>query len=117
MIIVSGAAGFIGSCLIGKLNSLNFNSIIAVDNFDNPAKNKNLAGKIIEQKVPREQFFNWMDGAFEEVEFIFHIGARTDTAEFDTELLWNLNTNFTKKIWQRCVKYQIPLVYAPSAAT
>ena len=117
MIVVTGAAGFIGSCLISKLNSINFNAIVAVDKFDNPEKNKNLVGKNIVKKVERDDFFQWLDEAHEEVEFIFHIGARTDTAEFDTKILWSLNTDFTKIVWQKCVKYQIPLVYASSAAT
>lgn len=117
MIVVTGAAGFIGSCLISKLNSLNFNSIIAVDKFDNAEKNKNLLGKTITEKVDRDQFLEWLDKNYEETEFIFHIGARTDTAEFDTKLLWKLNTDYTKKVWEKCVAYQIPLVYASSAAT
>lgn len=117
MIIVTGAAGFIGSCLIGRLNKENFNAIVAVDKIDALEKNKNLAGKKILKKVDRDNFFSWLDHNFEEVEFIFHIGAITDTAEFDKELLWKFNTDFTKKIWRKCVSYQVPLVYASSAAT
>lgn len=117
MIIVTGAAGFIGSCLISKLNEENFNSIIAVDKFDDIEKNKNLTGKNIFESVERDIFFSWLDENFKEVEFIFHIGARTDTAEFDKELLWSLNTDYTKKIWKKCINHQIPLIYASSAAT
>jgi len=117
MIIVTGAAGFIGSCLIKKLNLENFNAIIAVDKFGDPAKEKNLTNAKIQQRVDRDDFMTWLDSNGENVEFIFHIGARTDTAEFDMELLHQLNTNYTKEIWIRCVKYQIPLVYASSAAT
>lgn len=117
MIIVTGAAGFIGSCLISKLNNENFNSIVAVDKFDDPLKNKNLEGKRILHKVDLDNFFFWFDHNSEEVEFVFHIGAITDTAEFDKELLWKLNTDFTKKIWRKCVRYQVPMVYASSAAT
>ncbi|MHA8060837.1 ADP-glyceromanno-heptose 6-epimerase [Aquirufa beregesia] len=117
MIIVTGAAGFIGSCLIQKLNELNFNYIIAVDDFSFEEKNKNLIGKKIKERVERTQFFAWLDSNFREVEFIFHIGARTDTTEFDKAIFDDLNVNYSKEIWNRCVEYQIPLVYASSAAT
>lgn len=117
MIIVTGAAGFIGSCLIKRLNADNFNMIIAVDKFDNPVKNKNLDGARIQEKVDRDEFHLWLDSNNELVEFIFHIGARTDTTEFDKSIFDKLNVNYTKEIWKRCVAYQIPLVYASSAAT
>lgn len=117
MIVVTGAAGFIGSCMISKLNEENFNDIIAVDQFTNELKNKNLERKRILKKVPREEFIEWLDSNHVEVEFIFHLGARTDTTEFDKELLSRLNTEYTKKVWSKCVAYQIPLVYASSAAT
>lgn len=117
MIIVTGAAGFIGSCLIAKLNELNFNYIIAVDDFSNEEKNKNLIGKKIKERVERNDFFQWLDQNNREVEFIFHIGARTDTTEFNKEIFDTLNVNYSKHVWEACVKYQIPLVYASSAAT
>ena len=117
MIIVTGAAGFIGSCLIQRLNQDNFNYIIAVDDFSNEEKNRNLIGKKIQEKVERENFFDWLDANYQEVEFCFHIGARTDTTEFDVEIFNKLNLNYSKKIWKKCYEYQIPLVYASSAAT
>lgn len=117
MIIVTGAAGFIGSCLISRLNQENFNFIVAVDNFSDPRKEKNLVGKRIQERVDREVFFDWLDQNYQEVEFIFHIGARTDTTEFDWDVLEHLNLEYSKRIWQRCIEYQIPLVYASSAAT
>jgi ADP-L-glycero-D-manno-heptose 6-epimerase len=117
MIIVTGAAGFIGSNLIQRLNQDNFNSIIAVDHFDRPEKNKNLVGLKIQEKVNRDEFIFWLDKNYETVEFIFHIGARTDTTEMDVALLDKLNTEYTKSVWKKCCQYQIPLVYASSAAT
>lgn len=117
MIVVTGAAGFIGSCLIHKLNRENFNAIIAVDLFDNPEKNKNLVSTNIQERVDRGVFHQWLDKNFELVEFVFHMGARTDTTEFNIQLLSDLNTVYSKEVWTRCVKYQIPLVYASSAAT
>ena len=117
MIIVTGAAGFIGSCLIARLNELNFNYIIAVDDFSFPEKNKNLEGKKIKDRVERTQLASWLDANYREVEFFFHIGARTDTTEFDKAIFEELNVNYSKMVWQKCIDYQIPLVYASSAAT
>ncbi|HEV7349867.1 ADP-glyceromanno-heptose 6-epimerase [Telluribacter sp.] len=117
MIVVTGAAGFIGSCLISKLNQEGFNFIVAVDDFSKIEKAENLDGKTIQERVERDQFFGWLDQNHEEVEFIFHIGARTDTTEFDRAIFEELNVNYSKEIWKRCISYQIPLVYASSAAT
>lgn len=117
MIIVTGAAGFIGSCLIARLNKLNFNYIIAVDDFSYPEKNKNLEGKHIKERVERTQLSSWLDANYREVEFFFHIGARTDTTEFNKSIFDELNVNYSKMVWQKCIDYQIPLVYASSAAT
>ena len=117
MIIVTGAAGFIGSCLIQKLNELKFRYIIAVDDFSNAEKNLNLANKAIMKRVDRKDLFAWLEKNNREVEFFFHIGARTDTTEFDTAIFNELNLDYSKKVWEACVSYQIPLVYASSAAT
>ncbi|MEY2635540.1 MAG: ADP-glyceromanno-heptose 6-epimerase [Bacteroidota bacterium] len=117
MIIVTGAAGFIGSCLIQKLNELKFRYIIAVDDFSNAEKNLNLANKAIMERVDRKDLFAWLEKNNREVEFFFHIGARTDTTEFDTAIFNELNLDYSKKVWEACVNYQIPLVYASSAAT
>lgn len=117
MIIVTGAAGFIGSCLIQKLNELKFRYIIAVDDFSNEDKNLNLANKAILERVDRQDLFSWLEKNNREVEFFFHIGARTDTTEFDTAIFNELNLDYSKKVWEACVNYQIPLVYASSAAT
>lgn len=117
MIVVTGAAGFIGSCLVRRLNNDNFNNIIAVDKFTDASKEKNLASAKVKEFVDRENFMVWLDKNHDLVDFIFHIGAKTDTAEFDTVLLNRMNTQYTKDIWRRCIQYQIPLVYASSAAT
>ena len=117
MIIVTGAAGFIGSYLIRKLNEENFNAIIAVDKFDDPIKNKNLDGLRVQERVDLDEFLPWLDRNNELSEFIFHLGAITDTSESDKQHLNQFNTQYTKDIWTHCVQYQIPLVYASSAAT
>jgi ADP-L-glycero-D-manno-heptose 6-epimerase len=117
MIIVTGAAGFIGSGLISRLNKDGFQNIIAVDDFSKIDKAENLEGKTIKEKVERVSLFDWLDQNNRDVEFIFHIGARTDTTEFDKAIFDQLNVNYSKQIWEKCVAYQIPLVYASSAAT
>jgi ADP-L-glycero-D-manno-heptose 6-epimerase len=117
MIVVTGAAGFIGSALVQKLNAEDFKDIVLVDDFSNTEKNKNLENKTYSEKVHRTDFFNWLDNNHKYVQFIFHIGARTDTTEFDVEIFNELNLGYTQKVWKACVKYGLPLVYASSAAT
>src|SRR5688572_2886220 len=117
MIVVTGAAGFIASCLVTRLNEANFNEIVVVDNFSVAKKENNLKGKKIKEFVDRMDFFDWLDKNYEEVEFIFHLGARTDTTEFNKEVFDVLNLNYSKKVWNACCEYQIPLVYASSGAT
>ena len=117
MIVVTGAAGFIGSCLVSRLNKAGHENIVVVDDFSKTEKDGNLYGKTISAKVGRKDFIKWMENFGAEVEFIYHLGARTDTTEFDTAIFDELNLNYSKDIWRLCVQFQIPLVYASSAAT
>ena len=116
-IVITGAAGFIGSCLTGFLNAKGYTNLILVDEFTEPAKLKNLEGKQFQVKVEREQFFDWLAEQQPAVDFIFHIGARTDTTEFDYAVHEHLNIEYSKKIWNYCTAHNIPVVYASSAAT
>ena len=117
MIIVTGAAGFIGSCLVSKLNEEGYKDIVLVDDFTNNEKVKNLEGKTFSKKIHRDDFHLWLRDNQRFVQFVFHIGARTDTTEFDKSVFDNLNLNYSKEIWKNCVEYGLPLVYASSAAT
>jgi ADP-L-glycero-D-manno-heptose 6-epimerase len=117
MIVVTGAAGFIPSCLITKLNQEGFNALIAVDDFSHPEKQKNLEEKSIAGFVDRKQFPEWLVRNALEVEFVFHLGARTDTTEPSVAIFDELNLNYSKAVWEICTRFQIPLVYASSAAT
>ena len=117
MIVVTGALGFIGSCLISKLNKEGYDDIVAVDDFSKVEKDRNLEGKTLKIKVGRKDFISWLEDFNEEVDFIYHIGARTDTTEFDKDIFDELNLEYTKSIWNICSKHNIPLVYASSAAT
>ena len=117
MIVITGAAGFIGSCLVGNLNNEGYTDLILVDDFSHAEKEKNLEGKKFSQKIERTIFQNWLRENHRFVQFIFHIGARTDTTEFDKTIFDELNLNYTKEIWRTCVEFGLPLVYASSAAT
>ena len=117
MIIVTGAAGFIGSCLVEKLNRLKKNNLILVDDFSNTIKNKNLEGKLYKIKIDRSDFLQWFQNNANKVSEVYHIGARTDTTESDISILTDLNLNYSKSLWQICSRNMIPFVYASSAAT
>ncbi|MEJ6982495.1 ADP-glyceromanno-heptose 6-epimerase [Pedobacter sp. P351] len=117
MIIITGAAGFIGSCLVHKLNSEGYNDLVLVDDFSDAEQNKNFEGKRFSKKVERDDFVEWLKENHLHVQFVFHLGARTDTTEFDYDLLNRLNLDYTKDVWRTCVQFGLPLVYASSAAT
>lgn len=117
MIIVTGAAGFIGSCLVEKLNNERYFDLILVDDFSNEKKNRNLQDKKFIAKVHRDEFIDWLKQNQKLVQFVFHLGARTDTTEFNKSVFDKLNLNYTKAVWNTCVEFGLPLVYASSAAT
>jgi len=117
MIVVTGAAGFISSCLVSALNENGHDKIVVVDDFSRQDKAENLTGKTIIAKVPRMDFFKWANDYKTEIEFIFHLGARTDTTEFDVEIFNELNLNYSKDMWTFCSEHSIPLIYASSGAT
>lgn len=117
MIIVTGAAGFIGSCLIRRLNNAGYTDILAVDDFSRPDKNRNLEGKNIRAQVHRDNFARWLERNYADVDALFHIGARTDTTEMNTAIFDDLNLEYSKALWILCSGFQIPFFYASSAAT
>ncbi|MCK5823586.1 MAG: NAD-dependent epimerase/dehydratase family protein, partial [Bacteroidales bacterium] len=96
MIVVTGAAGFIGSNLVKKLNNEGYRDIVLVDDFSNNEKNKNFKNKIYSQKVERTVFFDWLDENQKFVEFIFHMGARSATTGFEKSVYDELNFNYSK---------------------
>jgi len=116
-IVVTGAAGFIGSCLVEFLNQKGFTNLLLVDDFSREDKNPNLEKKKFLTKIERETFFGWLHSQRPRIDFIFHIGARTDTTEFNYAVHQHLNVEYSQKIWDYCTVQKIPLVYASSAAT
>ncbi|OFX28902.1 MAG: ADP-glyceromanno-heptose 6-epimerase [Bacteroidetes bacterium GWA2_32_17] len=117
MIVVTGAAGFIGSVLVSRLNNEHFKDIVLIDDFTKIEKLSNLENKIFTAKIQRTKFFTWLKNNHKFVQIVFHIGARTDTTEFNKSIFDEFNFNYTKNIWKACVEYGLPLIYASSAAT
>ncbi len=116
-ILLTGAAGFIGSYMLGYLNKQGYNKIIIADDFSDEDKWFNFEGKKFITKVERDELFEWLRVADPKIEFVFHLGARTDTTEFDYSVHERLNLEYSKSIWNYCTEKNIPLVYASSAAT
>ena len=116
-IVVTGAAGFIGSCLTGYLNQQGYRDLILVDEFGMAEKAPNLAGAAFAYQVERELFFDWLQEHQPSIRCFFHIGARTDTTEFDYSIHERLNVEYSKKVWHYCTEHAVALVYASSAAT
>ncbi|HSC53490.1 MAG TPA: NAD-dependent epimerase/dehydratase family protein [Phnomibacter sp.] len=116
-IIVTGAAGFIGSVMVGHLNQLGYENLILVDDFGREDKRKNWEGKTYAHLVERYNLQDWLALHQPEIGFVIHLGARTDTTEFNYSIHQELNVEYSQMIWKYCTQHQVPLVYASSAAT
>lgn len=117
MIVVTGAAGFIGSYVAGYLNQQGYNDLVLVDDFSQSRKAANIEHKKYTTRVDREDFFDWLNHNHRFVQFVIHLGARTDTTEFDRSIFERLNIEYSKRVWSLCVEFGLPLIYASSAAT
>jgi ADP-L-glycero-D-manno-heptose 6-epimerase len=116
-IVITGAAGFIGSCLLKHFQKEEGHTIIAVDNFQIPQKKANYQYAENVTFIDRNDFFSWFIDHGHTIDLCLHIGARTDTTEQDLGILSELNTHYSQFIWEACVSFAIPLIYASSAAT
>ncbi len=117
MIVVTGAAGFIASNVVKLLNENNFNDVVIVDDFSKTEKKYNYEGLRFTHQVNRDEFFGWVKANHRFIQIIIHLGARTDTTEFDKNIFDKLNLNYSKEVWNLCTEYGLPLIYASSAAT
>ncbi len=116
-IIVTGAAGFIGSCMVQYLNEYGYENLILVDDFGVQAKRRNWENKQFAEAIERQSFFEWLATNQPKIDCIIHLGARTDTTEFNYAVHQELNVEYSQNIWQYCTENQVPLIYASSAAT
>jgi len=118
MIIVTGAAGFIGSYMVGKLNQEGYSDLILVDDFQKTNKLPNWQNKKFKQTVPRTQFFQWLELQNPDlIQIVIHLGARTDTTDPNEHIFQELNYDYSVKLFDFCAKHHIPFLYASSAAT
>lgn len=117
MIVVTGAAGFIGSCMVKKLNDAGYTDVLAVDDFSRPDKNRNLEGKQLWGQMHRLNFVRWLERNHADVDAVIHLGARTDTTEQNKAIFDELNLEYSRALWMLCAGFDIPLLYASSAAT
>lgn len=116
-IIITGAAGFIGSCQAAHLNALGYTNLILVDDFGIEGKRKNWESKQYIHVIERYNLFSWLKEHDPLIDFVIHLGARTDTAEFNYAIHQELNVEYSQAIWEYCTGKQVPLIYASSAAT
>lgn len=118
MIILTGVSGFIGSCFLRKLNQIGFNrEVVVVDDFYKIYKDQNTLNKAVREWMHRDIFLDWFEKTSQKIDYVIHLGARTDTTLMDKEVFDELNFNYSKRIWNTCAERQIPLIYASSAAT
>ncbi len=118
MIVITGALGFVGSALVTQFNEKGHTfDVLVVDDFYKDHKEVNLQNKFIREWIHRDIFLDSFEKIAPQIEFVFHLGARTDTTSADKAVFRELNLEYSKAIWNICTLHQIPLVYASSAAT
>lgn len=116
-IIVTGGAGFIGSCVVRHLNDQGFTNIVVVDNLGNSEKWKNLVGKKVADVLHKSALFEWLKGKEQEIQGIIHLGACSSTVELDANYLLENNYRYTLQLAEYALKNDIRFIYASSAAT
>lgn len=116
-IIVTGGAGFIGSCIVRTLNDAGINDIVIVDHIGSTEKWMNLRNKKYRTYINKNRLREILPKMWGGVEAVIHMGACSSTTERDFDYLYDNNFDFTRFLWNYCAEKQIPFIYASSAAT
>jgi ADP-L-glycero-D-manno-heptose 6-epimerase len=118
LIIITGAAGLIGSGVVRHLNDLGHTqNLILVDELDHPDKTRNLQGKNYRELLPITSLFQWLQGRETEIAAFIHLGACSDTLEQNEAYLLDNNTRYTQRLAEYALKNGQRFIYASSAAT
>lgn len=116
-VVVTGAAGFIGSNLVHGLNARGIDDIVAVDDLTDGSKHLNLAGASLADYVDHEDFYGRFErGEFGRPDIVFHQGACSDTMVHDGRFMMRTNYGCSRRLLDACMSHGIRLVYASSAA-
>jgi len=116
-IVVTGAAGFIGSAVVGYLNEQNLSNLILVDDFQEEGKWKNLRNKKFAEIISKHELFDWLEGRESEIEAFIHLGACSSTVESDSDFLIDNNYKYSIMLAEYAIQNEHRFIYASSAAT
>ncbi|MCX7984392.1 MAG: ADP-glyceromanno-heptose 6-epimerase [Bacteroidetes bacterium] len=118
MIVVTGGAGFIGSCFVAHLNRMNVDDILIVDELGTSEKWKNIVGKRFSDYLNKETFLQYLtNNAFSTITAIVHLGANSSTTETNVEHLIENNYRYSQRLVEWAVRHSVRFIYASSAAT
>jgi ADP-L-glycero-D-manno-heptose 6-epimerase len=117
IIVITGAAGLIGSGVVRHLNDQGKNNLVLVDDLNHPDKVKNLQEKKYSTLLPISGLFDWLKGRESEIGAIIHLGACSDTLEQNENFLFDNNTHYTQRLAEYALKNGQRFIYASSAAT
>jgi len=116
-IVITGAAGFIASCVVRHLNEQKITDLILVDDIERSDRWKNLQNKKFLDLISKNELFTFLEKRREEVSAIIHLGACSDTLETDGNFLMENNYRFSVRLAEYAIPSRIRFIYASSAAT